>query len=221
MSISMGMDVHNVGGFGYDSNVYLIKCSKPIVVDAGTGQGIYFKKMIENIEKLCSLKSIKTIVLTHMHFDHTGGTEKLQKLTDANLLIHKDDASHVRIGDNVATGARMFGGSMEPLNTSITGDSVDGGDVALKVIHTPGHSPGSISLYEERSKSLFSGDTVFADGSTGRWDLIGGDYNQLLNSVRKLSKLDVKNLYPGHERFVEGNGNEHIMMALRFIESIE
>jgi len=215
------MDVHNVGGFGYDSNVYLIKCSKPIVVDAGTGQGIYFKKMIENIEKLCSLKSIKTIVLTHMHFDHTGGTEKLQKLTDANLLIHKDDASHVRIGDNVATGARMFGGSMEPLNTSITGDSVDGGDIALKVIHTPGHSPGSISLYEEKSKSLFSGDTVFADGSTGRWDLIGGDYNQLLNSVRKLSKLDVKNLYPGHERFVEGNGNEHIMMALRFIESIE
>lgn len=215
------MDVHSVGGFGYDSNVYLIKCSKPIVVDTGTGQGLYFKKMIENIEKLCSLKSIKTIVLTHMHFDHTGGTEKLQKLTDANLLIHKDDASHVRIGDNVATGARMFGGSMEPLNTSIMGDSVDGGDVALKVIHTPGHSPGSISLYEPKSKSLFSGDTVFADGSTGRWDLIGGDYNQLLNSVKKLSKLDVKNLYPGHERFVEGNGNEHIMMALRFIESIE
>lgn len=217
----MGMDVHNVGGFGYDSNVYLIKCSKPVVVDTGTGQGLYFKKMIENIEKLCSLKSIKTIVLTHMHFDHTGGTEKLQKLTDANLLIHKDDASHVRIGDNVATGARMFGGSMGPLNTSITGNSVDGGDVALKVIHTPGHSPGSISLYEQKSKSLFSGDTVFADGSTGRWDLIGGDYNQLLNSVRKLSKLDVKNLYPGHERFVEGNGNEHIMMALKFIESIE
>ncbi len=217
----MGMDVHNVGGFGYDSNVYLIKCSKPIVVDTGTGQGLYFKKMIENIEKLCSLKSIKTIVLTHMHFDHTGGTEKLQKLTDANLFIHKDDASHIRIGDNVATGARMFGGSMEPLNTSITGDSVDGGDVTLKVIHTPGHSPGSISLYEQESKSLFSGDTVFADGSTGRWDLIGGDYNQLLNSVKKLSKLDVKNLYPGHERFVEGNGNEHIMMALRFIESIE
>lgn len=215
------MDVHSVGGFGYDSNVYLIKCSKPIVVDTGTGQGIYFKKMIENIEKLCSLKSIKTIVLTHMHFDHTGGTEKLQKLTNANLLMHKDDANHVRIGDNVATGARMFGGSMDPLNTSITGDSVDGGDVALKVIHTPGHSPGSISLYEPKSKSLFSGDTVFADGSTGRWDLIGGDYNQLLNSVKKLSKLDVKNLYPGHERFVEGNGNEHIMMALRFIESIE
>ncbi|MBU4256437.1 MAG: MBL fold metallo-hydrolase [Candidatus Thermoplasmatota archaeon] len=217
----MDMDVHNVGGFGYDSNVYLIKCSKPILVDTGTGQGIYFKKMIENIEKLCSLKSIKTIVLTHMHFDHTGGTGKLQKLTDANLLIHEDDAGHVRIGDNVATGARMFGGSMEPLNASVIGECIDGGDIKLKVIHTPGHSPGSVSLYEPESKSLFSGDTVFADGSTGRWDLIGGNYSQLLNSVRKLSKLDVKNLYPGHERFVEGNGNEHIMMALRFIESIE
>jgi len=215
------MDVHNVGGFGYDSNVYLIKSSKPIVVDTGTGQGIYFKNMVENIEKICSLKSIKTIVLTHMHFDHTGGAGKLQELTDANLLIHEDDADHVRIGDNVATGARMFGGSMERLNVSNIGRKIDGGDIALKVIHTPGHSPGSISLYEEKSKSLFSGDTVFADGSTGSWDLIGGDYNQLLNSVRKLSKLDVKNLYPGHERFVEGNGNEHIMMALRFIESIE
>ncbi|MBA3044185.1 MBL fold metallo-hydrolase [archaeon] len=217
----MDMDVHNVGGFGYDSNVYLIKCSKPILVDTGTGQGIYFKKMIENIEKLCSLKSIKTIVLTHMHFDHTGGTGKLQKLTDASLFIHEDDASHVRIGDNVVTGARMFGGSMERLSVSNIGSVVNGGNITLKVIHTPGHSPGSVSLYEPKSKSLFSGDTVFADGSTGRWDLIGGNYTQLVESVRKLSKVDVKNLYPGHERFVEGNGNEHIMMALKFIESCE
>ncbi|MDI6916776.1 MAG: MBL fold metallo-hydrolase [Thermoplasmatales archaeon] len=209
-----------MGGFGYDSNVYLIRCGKPIVVDTGTGQGVYFKKMVENIEKLCSLKSIKTIVLTHMHFDHTGGAGKLQKLTGAKVLIHRDDAGHLRIGDNVATGARMFGGSIEPLNVSNIDNAVDGGDTALKVIHTPGHSPGSISLYEEKSKSLFSGDTVFADGSTGRWDLIGGNYNQLVESVRKLSKLDVKNLYPGHERFVENNGNEHVMMALRFIESL-
>jgi glyoxylase-like metal-dependent hydrolase (beta-lactamase superfamily II) len=214
------MDVHNVGGFGYDSNVYLIKCSKPIIVDTGTGQGVYFKKMIENIEKLCGLKSIKTIVLTHMHFDHAGGASKLQKMSDADVLIHGDDAGHVRIGDNVATGARMFGGSMERLSVSNIGNVVNGGDITLKVIHTPGHSPGSISLYEPESKSLFSGDTLFADGSTGRWDLIGGDQEQLLKSIRKLSTLDVKNLYPGHNRFVEGNGNEHIMMALRFIESL-
>jgi len=214
------MNVCSVGGFGYDSNVYLIKSSKPIIVDTGTGQGIYFKKMVENIEKFCSISSIKTIVLTHMHFDHTGGAGKLQRMTGAKVLIHRDDAGHVMTGDNVATGARMFGGSMEPLNASNIDNAVDGGDVTLKVIHTPGHSPGSISLYEEKSKSLFSGDTIFADGSTGRWDLIGGDYNQLLNSVKKLSALDVKNLYPGHERFVEGNGNEHVMSALRFIESI-
>lgn len=213
------MEVLNVGGYGYDSNIYLILCKKPVIIDTGTGQGIYFKKMVEIIEKNCCLKSIKNIVLTHMHFDHAGGASKLQKMTDAKILIHKNDLNPVIIGDNVVTGARMFGGNIEPLNASVIGEDVDGGNIALKVFHTPGHSPGSISLYEPESKSLFSGDTVFADGATGRWDLIGGDYEQLLKSIRKLSALDVKNLYPGHNRFVEGNGNEHIMMALRFIES--
>ncbi len=212
------MEVLSVGGYGYDSNIYLILCKKTIIIDTGSGQGIYFKKMIENIEKNCCLKTIKNIVLTHMHFDHAGGASKLQEMTDAKILIHKNDLNPVRIGDNVVTGARMFGGNMEPLNASVIGNSVDGGDIKLKVFYTPGHSPGSISLYEEKSKSLFSGDTVFADGSTGRWDLIGGNYEQLLKSVRKLSALDVRNLYPGHERFVEGNGNRHIMMALKFIE---
>jgi len=83
------------------------------------------------------------------------------------------------------------------------------------VIHTPGHSPGSICLYEPGKKWLFSGDTVFAYGSFGRVDLPGGSARELIKSLEMLSRLDVENLYPGHEEVVEGDAKLHIARSLK------
>lgn len=80
------------------------------------------------------------------------------------------------------------------------GAKIDLGDSTLRVIHTPGHTPGSICLYEAQSKSLFSGDTVFPYGSVGRTDLPGGSSRDLIRSISRLVKLDVSVLYPGHGR---------------------
>jgi glyoxylase-like metal-dependent hydrolase (beta-lactamase superfamily II) len=80
----------------------------------------------------------------------------------------------------------------------------------FEVIHTPGHTKGGICLWD--GESLISGDTIFAGGGVGRMD-IGGDYNDMKNSVRRLTELDIKNIYPGHGPIVENNGKEHIRMS--------
>lgn len=213
------MIVHKIISSSYDSNIYLILSKSKILIDTGTGQGYYFKKLVENLKNICALR-IEKIILTHCHYDHTGGACLLKELTGAEMFIHVKDANAIVTGNNISTGARMFGGSQEPLNVLKldNGDAIDCGEINLEIIHTPGHTPGSISIYEPASKSLFSGDTVFADGATGRWDLPGGNYRELLQSVKKLSKLDIDNLYPGHGEVVEGNGKEHIKRALEFLE---
>ena len=82
------------------------------------------------------------------------------------------------------------------------------------MIHTPGHTPGGICLYSERDKALFSGDTVFPEGSFGRTDLPGGNATKLVESIRKLTLLDVSVMYPGHEDIVNRSANEQIRMSL-------
>ena len=91
----------------------------------------------------------------------------------------------------------------------------DGDKIAdFEVIHTPGHTKGGICLWD--GENLISGDTIFAGGGVGRMD-IGGDYNDMKNSVRRLTELDVKNIYPGHGPHVENNGKEHIKMSYSFL----
>ena len=89
------------------------------------------------------------------------------------------------------------------------------------MIHTPGHTPGSICLYEAQSKSLFSGDTVFPYGSVGRTDLPGGSSRDLIRSISRLVKLDVSVLYPGHGEVTSNNVNEQIKQSLELAKATE
>lgn len=117
----------------------------------------------------------------------------------------------------------MLGSSMPktPVDVKLKdGDKVKIGDEMFEVIHTPGHTPGSICLYGKNSRTLFSGDTVFAYGSFGRYDFPEGNAVHLKNSIERLTKLDVLNLYPGHEIVVEGDGSKHIKMALESIRCL-
>ncbi len=206
------MKISRFLGFGFESNVYLIKADKIAVVDTGTG--FYMKDLIESLQKEIELESIEYIILTHEHFDHCGGVKKLKELSNAKVCMHENGAEVVEKGLNWSAA---FFNATQPETTVeiklVDGDKIDLGDVLLQVIHTPGHSPGSMCLYDEESKSLFSGDTIFAYGGIGITDFLGGDRLKLIKSIRKLKMLDVKNLYPGHGEYILGDGYMHIEMA--------
>jgi len=89
------------------------------------------------------------------------------------------------------------------------------------VIHTPGHTPGSICLHEVQSKSLFSGDTIFPQGSIGRTDLPGGSPQDIVRSISKIAQLDITTLYPGHGAVTADNVNEQIKQSLMLARAIQ
>jgi len=132
---------------------------------------------------------VKYIINTHGHFDHVAANGKIKDATGADILIHPLDASML---GSLSTNAALFGISVEnspPCDQTIEeGDTVSFGKITLKVLHTPGHTPGGISLYTD--KIVFVGDTLFA-GSIGRTDFPGGNFNTLISSIRtKLFKMD-------------------------------
>ena len=140
---------------------------------------------------------VEKIVLTHGHFDHTGAAGDIKAETGAEILLHKDDLEIYR---HAKEQALMFGFDVDdlPLPDRFLkeGDEIKIGGLIFKVLHTPGHSKGSICLYGEGM--LISGDTIF-QGSVGRTDLPGGSIQELASSFRRLLSLpeDTK-ILPGH-----------------------
>lgn len=182
------------GGVGVDSNIYLI--DNEMMVDTGTGA--YFPLIKENLENLgLQPTEIKTIVNTHSHFDHTGGNKKFRDLCKSKIAIHKEDKKALESGHTMAEMFNEVPRSVTVDKTLKEGDVIKTKNFAFEVLWTPGHTPGSICLYERKKRILFSGDTVFADG-IGRTDLRGGDPKSMKESVKKLSGLKIDYLLPGH-----------------------
>ena len=138
------------------------------------------------------------ILHTHAHFDHVGATKPLKEATGSPAYMHKED---LFLYEHLAQQVAMFG-LKAPESTNIKhwfkeGDVVKSGTLAAQVLHTPGHSPGSVCF--SLPGKLLSGDTLFA-GSIGRTDLWGGSYEQIIQSIR--TKLlvfpDETEVYPGH-----------------------
>lgn len=215
---STEMKVHYIAGVGYDSNVYLLEDEDPVVVDTGTG--MFAESTMEEISKIVPLRTVGRIVLTHCHYDHLGGAAMFQEATRGRIYLHETEAVPVKAGESELVIPEMFGGRLgqldiEPLKT---GQKLKTGSAELEVVHTPGHSPGSIALHEPKSASAVVGDTVFANGVVGRWDLPGGDLAQLVSSVKRLQKMQLKNLYPGHGPYAEGDAAYHLKLAASYIE---
>ena len=124
------------------------------------------------------------------------------------------DAPYIANADPKYTLSDMFDGELYSMDITelVEGDVIDLGDHRLRVISTPGHTCGGICLYDEVTRSLFSGDTVFSYG-VGRTDFPSGSKNELIGSLRKLSELDVGTLYPGHSEITE-EGNRAIKYGL-------
>ena len=210
------MGIFEIIGSGYDSNIFVISGEKPSVIDTGTGMNK--NHVLNQIAEYVDLSSISQIILTHEHFDHAGGVKQLFEATNekATVIAHKDAATKIEKGESMF--ARLLGGTMPkmPVDQKLSGgETLQIGNKDFEVIHTPGHTPGCICLYNKETKTLFSGDTVFANGSFGRTDLPRGNSAELKESIKQLSKLDVERLYPGHEMIVEENANHHLQLALK------
>lgn len=200
------MEIYPIISTTADSNVYLIKDDKTTLIDTGTGMD----DCVEGaIRKALDGRPLDFIINTHAHYDHCGGNRKF----NAEVMIHRDDAKELLSG--TLYGTYKFFGDEEPLKFDrllVGGDKIELGDAVLEVIHTPGHTIGSISLFLEDDKILFTGDTLFTNGGFGRTDL-GGDEKMLLNSLEKLKDVNFELLYPGHEVIVD-DGKRHLDMAL-------
>jgi len=141
------------------------------------------------------------IFLTHGHFDHSQGVRALKAATGAKVVVHKDDASLLSDPGKNSAGF-YYRGDLSAFPTSSAdivvedGDVIEVGSMKFTVMHTPGHTPGSVCFLSEQT--LFCGDTVFAYGY-GRYDLWGGDRTALSSSLAKIASLDMDlKLCPGH-----------------------
>ena len=184
--------------------VGLLACNCSVVGDEATHEAIVIDPGddISEIVKILERHVLKVnmIVITHAHIDHIGGAHKLRELTGAPVYMHEDDAV---LAANLEMQASWLGCATPP-NPGIDksareGDILRAGSVAAQVLHTPGHTPGSISLFIPEEKKLIAGDTLFR-GSVGRTDLPGGDARAIANSIRgKLYLLpDDTIVTPGH-----------------------
>jgi len=177
------------------ANCFILGCEKTrsaVVIDPGDEADRILLTLAE------SGLSVKYILNTHGHFDHVGANGRMKEATGAEILIHAGDAPMLSM---LSEAAAAFGvraeNSPPPDRTIDDNDTITFGEITLRVIHTPGHSPGGVSFVTDGI--AFVGDTLFA-GSIGRTDFPGGDFNTLISSIKnRLFPLgDDTKVYTGH-----------------------
>ena len=172
-----------------------------IVGDESTKEGFIIdpgdeaKKILERVDELGL--DIKLILLTHGHIDHVGALKEIKEAINAEVAIHVDDANFKRYRSSGLVLGLFYPHPPAPDRLLKDGDTLDIAGMRFDVLHTPGHTAGGICLL--RDGIVFSGDTLFNCG-IGRSDLLGGNHNQLLESIRsRLLVLDDDTVvYPGH-----------------------
>ncbi|MBC7114412.1 MAG: MBL fold metallo-hydrolase [Archaeoglobi archaeon] len=200
----------------YSGNVYLIEDEKNVLVDAG----ISGERVVRNLREM-GIREIDYLILTHCHYDHSAGVGDIVREFSPDVLLHEAEVDKRK--DPEYSVSWMFGEEPPEYEVDVPlkgGELISTGERSLRVIHTPGHSPGSICLYEESTGELFSGDTVFPDGGIGRTDLKGGSSEKLRDSIRRLLELDVRVLYPGHGEILREGVRRSLELSLRFASMI-
>jgi len=181
-----------------------LQCNCSVIGDETTREGMVIdpgddiEDVLDLIEK--HLLKIKQIVVTHAHIDHVGGAMKLRAATGAPILLNQNDYALLKMLDVQAAWIGMKDPGKVAIDHSVgQADTLRAGSLAANVIHTPGHSEGSVCLYFPAESKLIAGDTLFA-GSIGRTDLPGGSMEKIIRSLREKVMVlpDDTLVVPGH-----------------------
>ena len=185
-----------LSGSGWRANSYI---AGNILFDAGISvDAVYPYK-----------DQIDTIVLTHGHFDHTANLAKLAELCNAKVMIGEYELPFLT--DINLCLSNHFGEQPPNYPAKILKDGDKIGE--FTVYHTPGHTQGGICLFRESDGALIAGDTIFPNGSFGRYDLPTGNHTQLIASINKIAELPVQSLWCGHEMPVVKEAKRHVLLS--------
>jgi glyoxylase-like metal-dependent hydrolase (beta-lactamase superfamily II) len=199
-------DIYFIEGIGLCSNIYIFAENDSIsLVD--TGSGIAPNTISPQLEELSiKIEKVARVVITHGHIDHIGGLPEILVHSSPEVFVHESDA-----GDLESLGIK----SIDYLKD---GDAIRLGRRDLKVLHTPGHTEGSVCLHD--GELVLTGDTVFPGGYFGRTDLPSGDWRKLIDSLGRLSRLDVRVMLPGHDEPLFSDASSHLRLARRTAELV-
>lgn len=197
---------------GFTSNSYIIDDGVRVLIDPG------HHNRLDGLIKLMkedgfSMSDVDWIIVTHAHVDHCGAVHDIQKKHNIKVAMHEEEKQYLELA---VYFHRLFGERMTPFTVDhwFKGERCsDIGGLKLVILHTPGHTPGSISIYSPEGKYLICGDLVF-EGGVGRTDL-GGSSEMLRKSIELVSQLDIDMLLPGHGPLIVGR--EEVIRNFRFV----
>ena len=179
-----------------ENSAYLLvddKGTEAVAIDAPLGMA---ERVVRELGK--SRAKLRTVILTHGHWDHTADAMELKRAAKAVLAVHEADLPFLKDPARIGFAPPFPVPPADPDSFLKEGDSVALGSVRLRVLHTPGHSPGSICLYSSEEGRVFTGDTLF-EGSCGRVDFWGSSEEEMLKSLARLAGLPPSTIcHPGH-----------------------
>jgi hydroxyacylglutathione hydrolase len=217
--IELAPGIYQFRGEKPGSHVYLIKGdTKNVLIDTGiAGKFPVLKRRLTELG--LHINDVKLIILTHEHYDHIGATAFFHGT--AVVAAHRLAANKLELQDEFVTFSKYRNQPSKPFWVDVwleDGSIIDLGNYELQVIHTPGHTSGCICLYEPRAGLLFTGDTVFAGGTLSEI-AVGGNVSDYVNSVRRLSNLKSKQIYPGHGK-VSSTPDEDLPKAIVYAQTM-
>ncbi|MEJ5349504.1 MAG: MBL fold metallo-hydrolase [Desulfosoma sp.] len=194
------------------SGVYVIDHGR-VLIDAGNMVGL-----VDHLEEMAPLDKVERLLLTHTHFDHVGGMAEIYQRTAPDVLVHPVAREYARL---LRPPFPEFFQALEDagkIHSVLDEQEIDG--IGLKALHVPGHTAGDLCFYHAEAQALFSGDAVlpyqlrFSAILSKPDDFCGGRMQDKLQSLRRLLRLPVRHLFPGHGEPVLHKGSHQIKIAL-------